>query len=205
MKRRYPTDLSEAEWEWLKPYVSPAKERGRLRIHSPRCLLDAVFYVLRSGCAWGLLPYEFPPWKIVYWWFRKWRLDGTFERLNAALRERLRTRLGRNAQPSAGIVDSQSTKTIQVGGEQRGYYGGKKMRGSKRHLLVVTEGLVLKAKIHSVPRSPTRLDSSCCSRRWKQGAPSPLLKTGEEPGSSCLGQEEVVPVVAHPVCSPSTT
>ena len=92
-----------------------------------------------------------------------------------------------------------------MGGEQRGYYGGKKMRGSKRHLLVVTEGLVLKAKIHSVPRSLTRLDSSCCSRRWKQGAPSSLLKTGEEPSSSCLGQEEVVPVVAHPVCSPSTT
>jgi len=95
------------------------------------------------------LPHDFPPWKTVHHYFRIWRLDGVWERLNTALRERLRVRQGRNPQPSAGIVDSQSAKTSVVGGEARGNDGGKKVRGRKRHLLVDTEGLVLKAKVHS--------------------------------------------------------
>ena len=96
-----------------------AQKRGRPRTHSPREILDAVFYVLKSGCPWRLLPRDFAPWETVYWWFGRWREDSTFERLNAALRELLRVRSGRKALPSAGVADSQTIKTTGVGGEQR--------------------------------------------------------------------------------------
>jgi putative transposase len=144
----YPSDLTDAEWARLEPLLPAAKPGGRPRKWPMRTILAALFSLLRAGCAWRMRPRCFPPWSTVHHDARQWRLDGTWERIHTALREQERVRQGRAPQPSAAVIDSQSVKTTSVGGV-RGYDGAKKLSGRKRHLLVDTLGLVLRAKVHA--------------------------------------------------------
>jgi putative transposase len=143
MKRKsYPSDLTDAQWAILEPWIPLPRPGGRPRKTDTREVVNAIFYLTREGCSWRALPHDFPPWKTVYNYFERWQRDGTWDRFLDALRVRVRQAAGRDPQPRVGCIDSQSVKTA-AGGEEVGTDGGKKVRGRKRHIAVDTLGLLL--------------------------------------------------------------
>lgn len=144
----YPSDVSDAEWEILCPLLPKAKPGGRPREVDLRDMVNGSLYILRGGCAWRMMPHEYGPWSTVYDYFRKWRLSGLWEFINAFLRGKVREKAGRQAMPTAAIIDSQSVKTTHRGGV-RGFDGHKQVNGRKRHIVVDTQGLLLKVVVHS--------------------------------------------------------
>jgi putative transposase len=138
-RRPYPSDLTDAEWALLEPLLPDKRTRGQPRIHGRRELVDAVRYVLKEGVSWPALPHDFPPWQTVYAYFRDWQDDGTWKRVHDALMRRDRRRAGRAEEPTGGVVDSQTVRSVARGAD-RGYDGAKRTVGRKRHLVADTEG-----------------------------------------------------------------
>lgn len=140
-RKPYPTDLTAEQWELLEPLLPATKTFGRPPKHSRRDIVSAIFYQLRGGAAWRMMPHDLPPWPTVYHYFRHWRISGVWQQIHDRLRGDVREAEGREREPSAAIIDSQSVKTTERGGVH-GYDAGKKVNGRKRHILVDTLGLV---------------------------------------------------------------
>src|SRR5215470_10494118 len=164
MSTTYPSNLSDAEWDCHQQLLLPRAPCSRLRRQSLRSLLDALFYLLRTGCPWRYLPSNFPPWQTAYHHFRQFCRTGLWTRLYRALRGAERRRVGKDPNPSAAIIDAQSVKTVEESGCIRGFDAHKGVKGRKRHLLVDTLGLPL-----SVYVSPADMHDTQGARRLLAG------------------------------------
>jgi putative transposase len=143
---KYPSDLTDKQWRLIARLLPARSQRGRPPVDR-REIINAILYVVRSGCQWRMLPLDFPNWSTVYGVFRKWRMAGLWQQIHDSLREQVRKSEGKRATPTAAILDSQSIRTAE-GGEERGFDAGKKVTGRKRHLAVDTLGLILTVVVH---------------------------------------------------------
>jgi putative transposase len=146
--KAYPSDLTRTQWNRLKRLLPAARPGGRPRSVKPRDVLDGIVYIIRHGYVWRMMPDDFPPWSTCYDYYYKWRKDGTWAKIEDALRGQVRRRDGRAKSPSIGIIDSQSVKTTEPGGPH-GKDAFKKVNGRKRHLVVDTLGMVMAAVVYS--------------------------------------------------------
>jgi putative transposase len=145
MTINYPTDLTDAQYDAILQIMND----NRKRKHSLREIWNAILYLHKTGCQWRMLPHSFPKWQTVYYYLVKWTWDGTIEQINDVLREQTRLRAGREVSPCVALIDSQSVKTTRVGGLDRGFDGGKNVKGRKRHLVTDSGGLLLSAVSHT--------------------------------------------------------
>jgi len=141
----YSTNLSDSQWMLLSGILSD----NRKRKHSLRDIFNAIFYLLKTGCQWRMLPGCFPKWELVYYYFTKWKNFGIIEQIHELLRDKIRKKAGKYESPSLACIDSQSVKTTRLGGKNRGFDGGKMIKGRKRHIITDTMGLLLAVVVHA--------------------------------------------------------